>query len=272
MLCFLYLMVCLSVFVPGQDMSGTMPCVQILTCVSWKESGCQMSQLCLLNREEGRAPRTWLTGMMSASSNHLCPAFVTHSERVMRCSQSCLMHLTGRSHQKRLELPFIFNVSWRRWAAGVVSFLTFESWERLNFMQMSSDATQPIWIPKAEKGQSESKNHGGDTYYCKNQCIHGLLNMPAIWKPRPLWSLWLLWPLQLLWPLRQQRRRVVSALSDHGCFVMPHVMCSYDKTRGLLSRGSASTIITDYLEKPWSSNLSLGIFWYRVSAAAMGTT
>ena len=30
------------------------------------------------------------------------------------------------------------------------------------------------------KGQSDSKNHGGETYYCRNGCIEGLLNMPAI--------------------------------------------------------------------------------------------
>ena len=29
------------------------------------------------------------------------------------------------------------------------------------------------------KGQSESKNHGGETYYCRNRCIDGLFNMPA---------------------------------------------------------------------------------------------
>lgn len=33
---------------------------------------------------------------------------------------------------------------------------------------------------KDGKGQSDSKNHGGETYYCRNRCIDGLLNMPAI--------------------------------------------------------------------------------------------
>jgi len=103
---------------------------------------------------------------------------------------------TQRSHQKRLVRPRrpaaihfqckLAPMSGRRCERHVVSFVSFmsvvsfESWERLNFMQMSSDATADL-DTESGKGQSESKNHGGETYYCRNWCIDGLLNMPAIW-------------------------------------------------------------------------------------------
>ena len=56
----------------------------------------------------------------------------------------------------------------------------YECRERLNFMQ--------IWILKAGKRRKRAEreeNHGGETFYCRNRCIDGLLYMPAIWKPRP---------------------------------------------------------------------------------------
>ena len=49
-------------------------------------------------------------------------------------------------------------------------------------MKMSNDNLDSEGGKKVEKGgkgQSESKNHGGETYYCRNRCIDGLLNIAA---------------------------------------------------------------------------------------------
>jgi len=65
----------------------------------------------------------------------------------------------------RYQFYNINSNNWRceRHAVSFMSFVSFmsavsfESWERLNFMQMSSDATQPIWIPKAEKRRKRAE-------------------------------------------------------------------------------------------------------------------
>jgi len=48
---------------------------------------------------------------------HVSPSRLETLEYIKMSHKSCnndTISLTGRSHQKRLELPFIFNVSWRR--------------------------------------------------------------------------------------------------------------------------------------------------------------
>lgn len=54
--------VCLLMCFLEQATSGTTPCVQIQSCVSWREWECLTSQRCLLNREEWRGSQTWLKG------------------------------------------------------------------------------------------------------------------------------------------------------------------------------------------------------------------
>ena len=97
--------------------------------------------------------------------------------------------LTGRSHQKRLERP-------RRPAAihfqcklAPMSGRLCELHELLERRELRKLREAQLYANEqrrdtadldSEAGKKAEKGRARETYYCRNRCIDGLLNMPAI--------------------------------------------------------------------------------------------